>query len=114
CLLALDRTARTRCPKRVLDVGTGTGVLAIAAAKSFRCPVLASDIDPEAVAIARTNARLNGVSPLVECICARGLAGLRFRQAGRFDRVCANLLLAQMAAPAAPLQPAPAPCARVT
>src|SRR5947207_8030555 len=57
---------------RILDIGTGTGVLAIAAAKSLRCPVFASDIDPEAVAIARTNARLNGVSPLVECICAKG------------------------------------------
>ena len=53
CLLALDWIAKTQRPRRVLDIGTGTGVLAIAAAKAFRRPVLASDIDPEAVAIAR-------------------------------------------------------------
>jgi ribosomal protein L11 methyltransferase len=105
CLLALDWIARTRRPKRVLDIGTGTGVLAIAAAKGFRRTVLASDIDPEAVAIARTNAHLNGVSPLVTCIRAKGLAGLRFRQAGRFDLVFANILLAPLKALAAPLRP---------
>ena len=43
--------------------------------------------------VARANARLNGVSPLVECICAKGLTGLRFRQAGPFDLVFANILL---------------------
>jgi ribosomal protein L11 methyltransferase len=105
CLLALDRIAKTRYPRRVLDVGTGTGVLAIAAAKAFRHPVLASDIDPEAVAIARANVRLNRVSPLVECICAKGLSGLRFRQAGAFDLVFANILLAPLKALAGPLRP---------
>ena len=45
CLLALDWIAKTQRPRRVLDIGTGTGVLAIAAAKAFRRPVLASDID---------------------------------------------------------------------
>ena len=50
CLLALDWIAKTRRPRRVLDIGTGTGVLAIAAAKALARPVLASDIDPEAVA----------------------------------------------------------------
>jgi ribosomal protein L11 methyltransferase len=105
CLLALDWIAKTQRPTRVLDIGTGTGVLAIAAAKSFRRPVLASDIDPEAVAIARANARLNGVSPLVQCICAKGLSGLRFRQADPFDLVFANILLAPLKALAAPLRP---------
>src|ERR1043165_2361272 len=113
CLLALDWIAKTRHPRRVLDIGTGTGVLAIAAAKSLRCPVLASDIDPEAVAIAHTNARLNGVSPLVQTICAKGLTGLRFRQAGPFDLVFANILLAPLKALAAPLRPLLAPRAKV-
>jgi len=98
---------------RILDIGTGTGVLAIAAAKSLRCPVFASDIDPEAVAIARTNARLNGVSPLVECICAKGLTGLRFRETGPFDLVFANILLAPLKALAGTLRPRLAPGARV-
>ena len=75
-----DREATPR-PRRMLDIGTGTGVLAIAAAKALRVPVLASDIDPEAVRIARENARLNGVAPLVECLRAAGLSAPRFRDA---------------------------------
>jgi ribosomal protein L11 methyltransferase len=67
--------------------------------------VLASDIDAEAVAIARTNARLNGASPLVQCICAKGLTGLRSRQAGPFDLVFANILLPPLKTLAAPLRP---------
>lgn len=113
CLLALDWIGKRRHPWRVLDIGTGTGVLAIAAAKSFRRPVLASDIDPEAVGIARANAQLNGVSPLVQCICAKGLSGLRFRRGGRFDLVFANILLAPLKALAAPLRPLLAPSAKV-
>ena len=113
CLLALDWIAKTRRPRHVLDIGTGTGVLAIAAAKAFRQRALASDIDAEAVAIARTNAGLNGVSPRVECIGAKGLAGLRFRQAGRFDLVFANILLAPLKALARPLRPLLAPGAHI-
>jgi ribosomal protein L11 methyltransferase len=113
CLLALDWLAKRQHPRRVLDIGTGTGVLAIAAAKRLRKPVLASDIDPEAVAIARTNARLNGVSPLVQCIRAKGLAGLRFREAGPFDLVFANILLVPLKALARPLRPLLAPRAHL-
>src|SRR6266571_2786361 len=66
CLLLLDQVLRSGMPRRVLDLGSGTGVLAIAAAKALRRPVLASDIDPLAAAVARGNARLNGVGNLVE------------------------------------------------
>ena len=63
CLLALDVLAKRRRARRVLDVGTGSGVLAIAAAKVFRTRVTASDIDRVAVEAARANARLNRAAP---------------------------------------------------
>lgn len=60
CLLAFDALLKRRRFKRVLDLGTGTGVLAIAAARSGAGRAVGLDIDPLAVAIARENARLNG------------------------------------------------------
>jgi ribosomal protein L11 methyltransferase len=105
CLLALDRIAKqararrrasghagTRAP-RVLDVGTGTGVLAIAAAKALRRSALASDIDRRAVGIARDNARINAVSAYVEVIRAAGLGARRFGQQAPFRLIFANILL---------------------
>jgi ribosomal protein L11 methyltransferase len=88
----------------VLDLGTGTGVLAIAAAKALRGHVLASDIDPVSVRVARDNARLNGVGNLVEAIHATGFSAPEFAARGPFDLVLANILanpLKQMATPMA-------------
>jgi ribosomal protein L11 methyltransferase len=114
CLLALDYLVKRRRTKkktatptlplsgggrtrheslRTLDVGTGTGVLAIAAAKALHRRVLASDIDPRAVMIARENARLNGATPLIDFIHAAGLDVDRFRARGPFDLILANILL---------------------
>jgi ribosomal protein L11 methyltransferase len=104
CLLLLGEVLRSREPKRVLDLGTGTGVLAIAAAKAQRQRVLASDIDPVSVRVARDNARLNGVGNLVEAICATGFSAPQFAIRGPFDLVLANILanpLRQMATPMA-------------
>ena len=113
CLLALDRIVKTRRPRRVLDVGTGTGVLAIAAAKALRRPVLASDIDPEAVGIARANARLNGAAPWVTCLHAAGLTDRRIHARAPFDLVFANILLPPLKRLARPLARLMAPNARV-
>jgi ribosomal protein L11 methyltransferase len=102
CLLLLDRVLCQRTPKRVLDLGSGTGVLAIAAAKALRRPILASDIDPRSVIVARENARLNGVGNWVESICATGFASPRFTANGPFGLVLANILanpLRQLATP---------------
>ncbi len=100
CLLLLDSVLRARMPRRVLDLGAGTGVLAIAAAKSLRRKVLASDIDPRSAIVARENAALNGVGNLVWSICATGFSAPLFRARAPFDLVMANILanpLRQMA-----------------
>ncbi|HUH85571.1 MAG TPA: 50S ribosomal protein L11 methyltransferase [Stellaceae bacterium] len=90
CLLALDGLARTGRRPRVLDMGTGTGILAIAAAKTWRRMVLARDIDREAVRVAARNAAMNGVAAAVEVAQSNGYRGLR-RGRG-FDLVLANIL----------------------
>ncbi len=91
CLLALERTARRQRPRRVLDLGTGSGILALAAAKLLRRPVLATDIEPWSVRVAAENARLNRAQRLVS---ARLADGWRHRavRAGRYDLVFANIL----------------------
>jgi ribosomal protein L11 methyltransferase len=100
CLLLLDEVLKAHLPRRVLDLGTGTGVLAIAAAKALRRRVLASDIDPLSVRVAGENARLNGVGNLIETVCATGFSAPQFAGRGPFDLVLANILanpLRQMA-----------------
>jgi ribosomal protein L11 methyltransferase len=102
CLLLLDHVLKSRKPRRVLDLGTGTGVLAIAAAEALHRPLLASDIDPPSVRVARENAAINGVSPRVRVIRATGFAAPDFSREGPFDLVLANILanpLRQLAGP---------------
>ena len=102
CLLLLDHVLKARRVTRVLDLGTGTGVLAIAAAKALHERVLASDIDAPSVGIARENARLNGAGHLVQVIRATGFAAPDFVREGPFDLVLANILanpLKQLAGP---------------
>lgn len=92
CLLLLDRVLNQRTPKRVLDLGSGTGVLAIAAAKTLRRRVLASDIDLRSAQVARENAHLNGAGNWVESIHATGFQSPRFAANGPFGLVLANIL----------------------
>jgi ribosomal protein L11 methyltransferase len=113
CLMALDRILKRRRPRRILDVGTGTGVLAIAAARAARRAVLAGDIDPMSVRIARDNARLNRVGALVEIIWASGLSDRRMRTRAPFDLVFANILLRPLKLLAKPIRRLAAPGARV-
>lgn len=96
CLLALDRHLKHAHPRRILDVGTGSGVLAIAAARALRSPVAASDIDPLAVLAARNNARLNRAGAWVHAIHAAGLTDARIRAQAPFDLIFANILLAPL------------------
>ena len=88
CLEMIDRVVRRERPRNALDLGAGSAVLAIAVAKLGQIPVLATDIDPVAVRVARQNVRLNGASAYVQAVTATGLppSGLRSQRAVRPDR----------------------------
>lgn len=92
CLEVLSDIARARGFRNVLDLGTGTGLLAIGAAKLWKRPVLASDIDPVAVEVARDNAIANGTGPLVRAVVADGLANPILSRAAPYDLLIANIL----------------------
>jgi ribosomal protein L11 methyltransferase len=113
CLLLLDHVLKAQAVKRVLDLGTGTGVLAIAAAKALRLKVLASDIDAPSVKVAQENAWLNGTAPLVQVIRATGFSAPDFAQNGPFDLVLANILANPLRQLAGPMAHRLAPGARV-
>ncbi len=100
CLEAIERTLKRARPRRMLDIGTGTGVLAIALARRTRLPVLASDIDPVATQTAGENARDNAVGHLVTTVTAPGLDHKTIAQGAPYDLIVANILagpLAEMA-----------------
>jgi ribosomal protein L11 methyltransferase len=92
CLMHFDRLLKLRRPKRVLDVGCGAGVLAIAAAKVLRRKIWLGDIDPVAVAVANANARLNGVGALCRAVVSRGVENAALREGEPYDLVFANIL----------------------
>jgi ribosomal protein L11 methyltransferase len=91
CLRALERMAKRRRPRRILDVGTGTGVLAIAAARALHLKIDCGDIDPVAVETARANAVANRAGPYVRPIVATGVRHERFNAVG-YDLILANIL----------------------
>jgi ribosomal protein L11 methyltransferase len=114
CLLAFDRMCKSlRTPKRVhshrtapkiLDIGTGSGVLAIAAARTLHRRVLATDIDPEAVKVALGNVRSNRAAALVRLERANGLCAAGLSAASGFEVIFANILLAPLLRLASPLR----------
>jgi ribosomal protein L11 methyltransferase len=91
CLVALEDVARRR-PHRILDLGTGSGILAMAAARLLNRPVLATDIDPWSVRVAKENAALNGVAHLMQVRLANGWTDPFVRSNGPYDLVFANIL----------------------
>ena len=92
CLATLSDLGKRRTFANVLDLGCGTGLLAIAAAKLWRKTVIASDIDPVAVAVTKDNARANGVATLVRAITADGLSHGAIAAQAPFDLIVANIL----------------------
>jgi ribosomal protein L11 methyltransferase len=107
CLRALELVIHR--PRRILDMGCGTGVLAIAAARRWRRPVLAADIDPEAARVARINARRNGVGGLVRVERASGYRHPEIRGRAPYDLVFANILARPLMAMASDLRRVMAP-----
>ncbi len=101
CLLALEGLAKAGFrPRRLLDLGCGSGILALAMARLWRRPVLAADNDPAAVAVARVNARINRCGRWVRPLVSEGYRHPSLRAAGPFDLIAANILaepLARMA-----------------
>jgi ribosomal protein L11 methyltransferase len=102
CLAALEMLARRRPIRHPLDIGTGTGILAIAAAKLLHRPVRASDIDAGSVAVARHNVACNHVAKLVRIEQASGYRGRLLRRRG-YDLILANILARPLALMAADL-----------
>jgi ribosomal protein L11 methyltransferase len=103
---------RKRGRESILDLGTGSGVLAIAAAKGLRVPVIASDIDRVAVKAAKENARLNR-APRLTIVQAAGLASPRLRAGQPYALILGNILLAPLKRLARPLSRALAPGGRI-
>lgn len=96
CLRALERVAYRR-PRRMLDLGTGSGILAMAAARLLRRPVLATDIEPWSVRVAQQNAALNQLGHLVRPVLANGWRNRCVRRRAPYDLVFANILARPLA-----------------
>jgi ribosomal protein L11 methyltransferase len=106
CLLYMDEILKRRRPRAVLDIGCGTGVLALGAALVLHESVAAGDMDRDAVAAARTNAVLNGAGPWLRPVLARGAAHPSLNRRGHYDLILANILakpLRMLARSVAPL-----------
>jgi ribosomal protein L11 methyltransferase len=100
-------------PRTILDIGTGSGVLAIAAARALHRPVVAGDIDRVAVRTARANAQLNRAAAYIDISRANGLGPQRLRRRAPYDLILANILLAPLQRLATPIARIAAPNARV-
>ncbi len=109
CLIAFDTLVQQTTPARVLDLGTGTGVLAIAAAKLLGINVLASDIDTTSVGIAQANVEINGVEDRVKVIEADGFGHPDIAARAPFDLIFANILAGPLIALAPEIAKAAAP-----
>lgn len=93
CLRALNEIARVQKPKRILDVGTGTAVLAIAAARAFQSPVVATEIDRASVVVAKENIRANRAGALAGVLHTGSLRLPVIAQYAPYDLIFANILL---------------------
>jgi ribosomal protein L11 methyltransferase len=103
CLLAIDGLLRRKRVRHPLDLGCGSGILAMALAKSIAGPVMAADIDPTAVRVARRNAAQNGVRPNLRVMVSRGYRHPKIAAGRPYDLIVANILARPLVAMAAEL-----------
>ncbi len=113
CLLALADLVKRQRARCVLDIGTGTGVLAIGAARLLHTRVVASDIDPVAVRSAQHNASINRVASTVTFSRADGVTTRAIAAQAPYHLIFANILLGPLMRLAAPLRKLAAPGARI-
>jgi len=92
CLLALDAELKKRRPRHGIDVGTGTGILALALAKQVKRKVVAGDIDAIAVEVSASNARINHAPQALDLYVAPGLRHAKADRPRHFDLIFANIL----------------------
>ena len=97
CLEAIHGILKDNRPKKIIDIGTGTGVLAIALAKRLRRKIIASDIDPVAVKTTKDNAKLNNVKKWIKPVEAVGLNNRKINRNGPYDLLVANILAGPLA-----------------
>jgi ribosomal protein L11 methyltransferase len=115
CLAALDRLAKMRRFTNIADLGTGTGVLALAAARRWKeARVIASDIDPVSIAVTRANLRDNKVAAgraagQIELVVAAGMNHRRLGECAPYDLIVANILAPPLVAISRPVSAALAP-----
>jgi ribosomal protein L11 methyltransferase len=98
CLTAIDRLAHVIRPKRIFDLGCGTAVLAMASARVWQTRALASDLDPQAITIAKETVKANRLGHVVQLATAPGFAHPKIRRHAPFDLVLANVLVNPLAA----------------
>ena len=110
CLMAIGTLARSRSFGRVLDLGCGSGILAIAAARALPgASIVAVDFDRRSVAVAEANAGINGVAARVGFVCAAGVTAPLVRQRAPFGLIVANILAGPLIALAPDLRRVGAP-----
>jgi ribosomal protein L11 methyltransferase len=105
CLAMINAVAKRRRPRAILDVGTGSGVLAIAAARRFHRRVAAGDIDAVAVVAARGNVRRNQAGAYVRPVLAKGVGHPDLRAGGPYDLIIGNILARPLRSLAPKLKP---------
>jgi len=92
CLRMLERLRHARRFSRILDMGCGSGILSLAAAKLWQSPVIASDIDDEAVRVCGRNAIQNGVGRFIQTTCATGYGSRMVGYGAPYDLIVSNIL----------------------